>query len=189
MDQKLDRGLSTVNQLLGNVKGQGTFDDTITALKTPKPTTGLIAANMPSLGGHNPLSVSQEVSNQAVAIKTLIGELSAETMSGMKNIRNINEFKSVVSSLTGALDAANSPEKIRTALEAVQKQLLRARAIATASAGHPLSSDLGDALGSDKDVFLNPNNPYYNGATVVKEPSQDTGTRIKTYNPKTGEIE
>ena len=129
VDEKLNKSLTSVNQLLGDKSH--TMDDTMTALTTFKPTTGKMAANMPSLGGLNPLAVSQSVKDQAAAINTLKGELSAEAMTGVKNIRNQKGIRcAITASLTAALDPANSPDKIQTALQNIRSQLLRTRAIA-----------------------------------------------------------
>ena len=77
--------------------------------------------------------------------------------------------------MTGALEAANSPAKVRAALEMIRGQLLRTRAIATAAAGHKLTGDLVGQLGPDEKTFLDPSSPYYNGATQeeLKAPALD----------------
>ena len=170
VDKKTEKSLATVNQLLGDK--DHTLNDTMTAMTTFAPTTGKLAANMPSLGGYNPLAASQAVKDQANAINVLKGELSSEAMSGVKNIRTQKEFGAITSALTAALDPANSPEKVQAALETIRSQLLRTRAIATAAAGHKLTGDLVGQLGPDEKTFLDPSSPYYNGATQ-EEPSVD----------------
>ena len=164
VDKKTEKSLATVNQLLGNMP------DTMTAMTTFAPTTGKLAANMPSLGGYNPLAASQTVKEQANAINVLKGELSSEAMSGVKNIRTQKEFGAITAALTAALDPANSPEKVQAALETIKGQLLRTRAIATAAAGHKLTGDLVGQLGPDEKTFLDPSSPYYNGATQEAPP-------------------
>ena len=186
VDEKLNKSLTSVNQLLGDKSH--TMDDTMTALTTFKPTTGKMAANMPSLGGLNPLAVSQSVKDQAAAINTLKGELSAEAMTGVKNIRNQREFAAITASLTAALDPANSPDKIQTALQNIRTSF---------SEPAPLQRLLQDIslLGNWLDNSVQTRRPSSIQAVPItmgrrwKAQPKDDNTRIKIYNPKTGEIE
>ncbi len=148
VSQKLRMNQDTVDQLLNDIP------HTMRALTTPFPTSGIGAA-------WNPL-LSQKTVDQSVLINRLKAELTGESLTNVKNVRNRMEFETLGKSLTAALDPANSPEQVRQALTDLRNKFLDARATAEAAAGHKLT---GPLVGHGSRDLLDPKNPYYNGAT------------------------
>lgn len=144
----LNRNKGTVGQLLGNM------DATMKALQYPD----LITSG--KSGAWSP--VDQKVKEQAAAMHTLMAELTGEGLKNVKNVRNKMEFETLGRSLTAALDPANSPEKVKAALQEIQNKFLDAQATSEMAVGHKLT---GDLVGHGNRDLLDPKNPYYNGAT------------------------
>ena len=130
------------------------------ALKMFTPTTG-------KWGAINPL-LPQNVANAAVALQKIQAQLTAEGLSGVKNVRNAREFSTLGQAATGGLNAAASPEDFAKAISDLQNKFLDAQATNELAVGHKLT---GKLVGHGARDLLSPTradgtpNPYYNGGS------------------------
>jgi hypothetical protein len=169
-NEKLTQSAERIDRLL---KDQGA---TMTALRTPSLLTsgeGVGAAkNIPIVGGIvSALGPSDTTVSLSHDIAQLKAELASSALSDVKNVRNRQEFDTIGKSLTAALDAANSPEAVMTALADAKRKIEVARVNIKAAAGHELTPEEGKLASSD---YLTPTlpsgekNPYFTGATIAK---------------------
>jgi hypothetical protein len=112
--------------------------------------------------------VSDKVKNMVPLINQLKAELTGEGLKNVKNVRNVREFDILGQSLTAALDGRNSPEKVKAALEDIQKKFLDVQATSELAVGHKLTGELvghgqRDLLKSKLDNGKD--NPWYNGGS------------------------
>ena len=130
------------------------------AMKMFTPTTG-------KWGAINPL-LPQNVANAAVALQKIQAQLTAEGLSGVKNVRNAREFNTLGQAATGGLNAAASPEDFAKAVSDLQNKFLDAQATNELAVGHKLT---GKLVGHGARDLLSPTrpdgtpNPYYNGGS------------------------
>ena len=198
VNTKLSDSEAVVDRLLKSIP------DTMTALGTPDFLTsgkGIAQAKkLPVVGDliKNYVAPSDTITALAADARTLISGLSASALSEFKNVRNRQEFNAIGQSLTAALDAANSPEAVRIALEQAKHSIAVARINAKAAAGRELSPEEAPLANPE---YLKPmldngqKNPYFTGATVAKSaaPTQAAPTasapapKRRHYNEK-GEL-
>jgi hypothetical protein len=133
------------------------------ALAAFSPTTG-------KWGALNPL-VSPEVKAAAIALQKIQASLKGEQLSGVKNVRNLQEFNILGQAATGGLDAAASDEDFGKAIDTLNDRYLDAQATLELSVGHKLT---GKLVGHGNRDLLDPKNPYYAGSTE-EEPPKDEG--------------
>ena len=130
------------------------------AMKMFTPTTG-------KWGAINPL-LPQNVANAAVALQKIQAQLTAEGLSGVKNVRNAREFNTLGQAATGGLNAAASPDDFAKAISDLQNKFLDAQATNELAVGHKLT---GNLVGHGARDLLSPTradgtpNPYYNGGS------------------------
>ena len=130
------------------------------AMKMFTPTTG-------KWGAINPL-LPQNVANAAVALQKIQAQLTAEGLSGVKNVRNAREFNTLGQAATGGLNAAASPGDFAKAISDLQNKFLDAQATNELAVGHKLT---GNLVGHGASDLLSPTrsdgtpNPYYNGGS------------------------
>jgi hypothetical protein len=160
--QKVVLGQTQVDKLLSNM------DATMAALKYPSLlTTSGLAAGLPdwNVGGYG---LPDEATKQAaVAAQTLVANLTGESLSTIKNLRNGREFATLGQAATGALNANLGREGVQKALEAIKKKFDTADANAYAVAGKQIPNQYN---GLADERYLNKtwegiDNPYYTGAT------------------------
>jgi hypothetical protein len=145
---KLDLNRQVVDQLLSNK------DATMQALKLPDFLTTSKAASW--------LPVDPEVKKQALAISQLKAGLTGESLSNVKNVRNQREFQTLGQAATAGLNPNNTSQGLEDALKDIKNKFLDAQATAEMTVGHKLT---GELVGHGNRDLLNPNSPYYNGAT------------------------
>jgi len=177
VQSKLNETENILNQLIKDP------DHTVAALKDVVPTTGQYANLNPFL--------SQATADKAVLLNKLKSSLSADQLQNVKNVRNLREFNILGQAATGGLDPASSREQILQTLQTMKNRILDARATSELVVGHKLT---GDLVGHGNRDLLDPNNPYYNGATEEAPapgaaPAASSGGKTYTYNPKTGLLE
>ena len=148
------------------------------ALATPWPTSGVY-------GAWNPL-VPQKVRDAAVAIDKIRSTLSAEALSGAKNVRNIQEFKTLGQAAFAGLNPAANPADFGQAITDLSNKYLDAQATLEMSVGHKLT---GPLVGHGNRDLLQPTingkpNPYYNGAT--EEAPTPSATQIQKLKDNPG---
>jgi hypothetical protein len=180
LNQKLTEGQSIVDQLLKNPSA------TMQALQYPDLlTTSKAAAWMP-------FGPSEAAKQQAIAIQKLEAELTGESLSNVKNVRNVREFSTLGEAVTAGLNANNGQEGVQKALEAIKQKMAVAHAQVYATAGKEIPNQyagLADPAYTSPTLHGAPN-PYYTGATY--EPTATPaggGGKTYTYNPKTGQLE
>ena len=122
VNQKISVTEGLVNDLLSDPKAA------LDALQTWRPTEGRFA---PYLGPNT------KVEHAALILKQLKAGLAAESLSSVKNMRNLTEFNTLASAVTAALDAGQSEEGLTTALKAIKGRLGATRSIARQQAGMP----------------------------------------------------
>ena len=135
------------------------------ALKMFTPNTG-------KWGAINPL-VGQNVKDAAVALQKIQAQLTAEGLSGVKNIRNAREFNTLGQAATGGLNAAASPDDFAKAIDDLSNKFLDAQATNELAVGHKLTGNLVGHGASDLLSPTLPNgqpNPYYNGGSEDGQP-------------------
>jgi hypothetical protein len=152
---KLTQNEALVDQLLKDPK------IALAVLKSPDfLTTGKIAGNIP---GWVPLvGRDDDIKKAALALNQLRAGLTGESLSNVKNVRNIREFNTLGQAATGGLDAVNTEAGLQQALQNIKTKFLDAHATAEMAAGHKLT---GELVGHGNRDLLDKNNPYYNGAT------------------------
>ena len=115
-NQKLTDSQTSVDQLLKNMPA------TMKALSDPDIlTTSKWAA-------WNPLGPSEEVKQQAIAIQKLEAGLTGESLSSVKNVRNLREFNTLGEAVTAGLNANNGPQGVQDALNAIKQKMAVAHA-------------------------------------------------------------
>jgi hypothetical protein len=130
------------------------------ALKMFTPTTG-------KWGAINPL-LPTNVAAAAVALQKLQAELRAESLSGVKNVRNAREFNTLGQAATGGLDASASLDDFTKAVADLKNKFLDTQATNELAVGHKLT---GNLVGHGSSDLLSPTrsdgtpNPYYNGGS------------------------
>ena len=135
------------------------------ALKMFTPNTG-------KWGAINPL-VGQNVKDAAVALQKIQAQLTAEGLSGVKNVRNAREFNTLGQAATGGLNAAASPDDFAKAINDLSNKFLDAQATNELAVGHKLT---GNLVGHGASDLLSPTlsngqpNPYYNGGSEDGQP-------------------
>ena len=135
------------------------------ALKMFTPNTG-------KWGAINPL-VGQNVKDAAVALQKIQAQLTAEGLSGVKNVRNAREFNTLGQAATGGLNAAASPDDFAKAVDDLSNKFLDAQATNELAVGHKLT---GNLVGHGASDLLSPTradgtpNPYYNGGSEDGQP-------------------
>ena len=130
------------------------------AMKMFTPATG-------KWGALNPL-VGQNVKDAAVALQKIQAQLTAEGLSGVKNVRNAREFNTLGQAATGGLNAAASPEDFAKAIGDLKNKFLDAQATNELAVGHKLTGNLVGHGARDLLSATLPNgkpNPYYNGGS------------------------
>ena len=135
------------------------------ALKMFTPNTG-------KWGAINPL-VGQNVKDAAVALQKIQAQLTAEGLSGVKNVRNAREFNTLGQAATGGLNAAASPDDFAKAIDDLSNKFLDAQATNELAVGHKLTGNLVGHGASDLLSATLPNgqpNPYYNGGSEDGQP-------------------
>ena len=135
------------------------------ALKMFTPNTG-------KWGAINPL-VGQNVKDAAVALQKIQAQLTAEGLSGVKNVRNAREFNTLGQAATGGLNAAASPDDFAKAVDDLSNKFLDAQATNELAVGHKLTGNLVGHGASDLLSPTLPNgqpNPYYNGGSEDGQP-------------------
>ena len=154
------------------------------ALATFLPTTGKWGALMPGA------AVPDNVKAAAVALQTIQSELKAEGLSGVKNVRNINEFNTLGQAATGGLDPAASDVAFTKAIDMLNNKFLDTKATAELAVGHKLT---GNLVGHGNRDLLSPTlpngkpNPYYNGGSEeLKTLSKDDIDQAKTLIARDG---
>ena len=176
-DQKLTKSESTVDALLKDI------DSTKKALSDPDfMTTGKFAANAPAW-----LTADPKVKAAAANVRTLVNELSASGLTGVKNVRNVREFNVIAGALTSALDP-NNPD-LEGALRDIKTKFETAHAQALAAAGKPIPYAYKDVVDP---TYLDKSNPYYTGS-ALEDPPKDSGRRTagqrsKTTTPRQGNL-
>ena len=130
------------------------------ALLTPWPASG-------PLGAWDPL-VSQNVKDAAVALDKIRSALKAESLSGVKNVRNVTEFNTLGQAATAGLNPAATDKDFTAAIDTLSNRYLDAQATTELSVGHKLT---GKLVGHGNRDLLSPTkpdgtpNPFYNGGT------------------------
>ena len=154
------------------------------ALASFAPTTGKWGALMPGV------VVPDNVKAAAVALQTIQSELKAEGLSGVKNVRNLNEFNSLGQAATGGLDPAASDKDFTKAIDMLNDKFLDAKATSELAVGHKLT---GNLVGHGNRDLLSPTlpsgapNPYYNGGSEELKPlSKDDLDQAKTLIARDG---
>ena len=110
--------------------------------------------------------VPDNVKAAAVALQTIQSELKAEGLSGVKNVRNLNEFNTLGQAATGGLDPAASDADFTKAIDMLNDKFLDTKATSELAVGHKLT---GNLVGHGNRDLLSPTlpsgapNPYYNG--------------------------
>lgn len=162
-DQKLRETEAGVNQLLNDMPS------TMQALAAPDLlTTSKVASWLP-------FGYSDAVKQQAVAKEKLEAALSAEALSGMKNVRNQREFNTIGESLTAGLNPNNGPQGVQQALQSIQQRLSALHANVYAAAGKEIPnqySGMADPSYTSQTNQDGTPNPYFTGATYEKPPTQ-----------------
>ena len=167
-DQKLTKSESTVDALLKDI------DSTKKALSDPDfMTTGKFAANAPAW-----LTADPKVKAAAANVRTLVNELSASGLTGVKNVRNVREFNAIAGALTSALDP-NNPD-LEGALRDIKTKFETAHAQALAAAGKPIPYAYKDVVDP---TYLDKSNPYYTGS-ALEDPPKDSGPKDSGPAPK-----
>ena len=90
------------------------------ALKSFQPTTG-------KWGALDPF-VPQKVKDAAIALQKVQASLTAEGLSGVKNVRNAREFNTLGLAATAGLNAASSPDDFKRALNDLKNKYLDTQA-------------------------------------------------------------
>jgi hypothetical protein len=183
LNQKLTEGESIVDQLMKNPAA------TMQALQYPDIlTTSKAAAWLP-------FGPSEAAKQQAIAIQKLEAELTGESLSSVKNVRNQREFNTLGEALTAGLNANNGQEGVQSALQTIKQKMATAHAQVYATAGKEIPNQyagLADPAYTSPTLHGAPN-PYYTGATYAPAPSSPAGGggggKTYTYNPKTGQLE
>jgi hypothetical protein len=181
LNQKLTEGQSIVDQLLKNPSA------TMQALQYPDIlTTSKAAAWLP-------FGPSEAAKQQAIAIQKLEAELTGESLSSVKNVRNQREFSTLGEALTAGLNANNGQDGVQQALQTIKQKMAVAHAQVYATAGKEIPNQYA---GMADPAYTSPTlhgapNPYYTGATYEPAASSSAGGAGKTYtyNPKTGQLE
>ena len=135
------------------------------ALKMFTPATG-------KWGAINPL-VGQNVKDAAVALQKIQAQLTSESLSGVKNVRNAREFNTLGQAATGGLNAAASPDDFAKAIDDLSNKFLDTQATNELAVGHKLTGKLVGHGASDLLSATLPNgqpNPYYNGGSEDGQP-------------------
>ena len=167
-DQKLTKSESTVDALLKDI------DSTKKALSDPDfMTTGKFAANAPAW-----LTADPKVKAAAANVRTLVNELSASGLTGVKNVRNVREFNAIAGALTSALDP-NNPD-LEGALRDIKTKFETAHAQALAAAGKPIPYAYKDVVDP---TYLDKSNPYYTGS-ALEDPPKDSSPKDSSPAPK-----
>lgn len=131
------------------------------ALKMLSPNTGW-------KGAWNPLNNDPKVQAAAVALQKLKAELTAEGLTGVKNVRNAREFNTLGQAATGGLDASATPADFAKAVNDLSNKFLDTQATNELAVGHKLT---GKLIGHGSSDLLSPTrqdgtpNPYYNGGS------------------------
>src|SRR4029077_7099737 len=128
-------------------------DATLEALQSYFPTSGK-AANLPLVGARRKVKLA------AIALNQLRGALTGAILTDVKNVRNLNEFRTLGEAATGGLDAANDVGSLKKVLQTLKDRIATARTIARQQAGLPAEA-----------------------APAEEAP------KVKKYYPKTGNIE
>ena len=154
------------------------------ALASFAPTTGKWGALMPGA------VVPDNVKAAAVALQTIQSELKAEGLSGVKNVRNLNEFNTLGQAATGGLDPAASDNDFTKAIDMLNDKFLDTKATSELAVGHKLT---GNLVGHGNRDLLSPTlpngapNPYYNGGSEeLKTLSKDELDQAKTLIARDG---
>ena len=87
----------------------------------------MFTPNYGKWGAINPL-VGQNVKDAAVALQKIQAQLTAEGLSGVKNVRNAREFNTLGQAATAGLNAAASPDDFVKAISDLQNKFLDAQA-------------------------------------------------------------
>lgn len=165
LNQKLTEGESIVDQLLKNPQA------TMTALQYPDLlTTSKAAAWLP-------IGPSEAAKQQAVAIEKLEAELTGESLSNVKNVRNQREFNTLGEALTAGLNPNNGQAGVVQALQSIKQKMAVAHAQVYATAGKEIPNQyagLADPAYTSPTLHGAPN-PYYTGATYEPAPSGGGG--------------
>ena len=172
-NQKLTDSQTSVDQLLKNMPA------TMKALSDPDIlTTSKWAA-------WNPLGPSEEVKQQAIAIQKLEAGLTGESLSSVKNVRNLREFNTLGEAVTAGLNANNGPQGVQDALNAIKQKMAVAHAQVYATAGKQIPNQyagLADSAYTSPTLNGKPN-PYYTGATYEPAPQGGGGQPVQISGP------
>ena len=132
------------------------------ALSTMLPTTGAGATWMPGA------LVSDKEKAAANALQKIRATLSADQLSGVKNVRNSREFNTLSQAATGGLNPSASLDDFKKSVDDIQNKFLDAQATNELAVGHKLT---GNLVGHGNGDLLKPTlgngqpNPYYNGGS------------------------
>jgi hypothetical protein len=142
-----------------------------------------------------PFGPSEAAKQQAIAIQKLEAELTGESLSSVKNVRNQREFSTLGEALTAGLNANNGQDGVQQALQTIKQKMAVAHAQVYATAGKEIPNQYA---GMADPAYTSPTlhgapNPYYTGATYEPAASSSAGGggagKTYTYNPKTGQLE
>ena len=120
--------------------------------------------------------------------------LTGDSLTNVKNVRNVKEFDTLGKAAISGLTQASSREQILRTFQEMKDKLIDARATNEMSVGHHLT---GNLVGRGQQDLIQPTingkpNPFYNGATQdakAEEGKGSGGGKTYTYNPKTGQLE
>jgi hypothetical protein len=168
-----DTAIQDYDSVNSKLRGMQQYIDTLK--KDPLAAKAALAAFSPTTGkwgAINPL-VGDNVKAAAIALQKIQAELKSEQLSGVKNVRNLNEFNTLGQAATGGLDAAASDDDFKTAVDNLTNRYLDTRATTELTVGHRLT---GDLVGHGNRDLLSPTlpsgapNPYYNGGSEEAQP-------------------
>lgn len=137
------------------------IDHVVTAIKSGGyGTTGMAGNALGAAGFVDPKTL--EMRN---AVEQLQGQLSADTMKSLKNIRTQTEFQSVTGGATPIFKSTATGGQIKQGLLTLKDKLGLANANAIAAGGGEVPAEYADKV--DK-AYLTPGDPLYNNATIAK---------------------
>jgi hypothetical protein len=139
-------------------------DAVIKAIQNPNLSSGMLGGAASEASGIT--GIDQDVLNARVKLDQVKKELYADRFAGTKNIRSNTEANNLGAAASLLDSRNNDADTIGSELGRLVHDVGAARGNLAASAGQVVPAKYADLV--DKNAFLDPKSPLYNGATIEK---------------------